>query len=439
MPWWVRAGLASAGLGRPALQPVARHTHRHTIAAALAALLTAGCGGGGGGTEPLPAFDTTLDVAVHDLNGDGRLDVAAVVWHVDGPPPHAGSVRVWLQRPDAPGVFAAPQRLAVGPDPARLRVADVDGDGRPDLVAMSSHASAVEGSPLVDTVAVLRQEPAAAGRFQPAQLLHAGARLADVAVADWDGDGLPDIVFSSYGAAARLGLWWNDRAQPGVFGAPAVTLRAGTGSAVAAADLNADGHVDLAFVADAGLYALTRDPAVARGFGAASLVLQTPLPTCLTPTDLDGDGLTDLVLGTRPNTLVGASGELQTLGNDPAQPGRFTVLQRLPQALHSWRCVAADLNGDGLMDVVSTGGGYAQQLFDDVIESFLGLNAPRGRLAAPPVLTVTRGTASGYTLALGDLDGDGRPDAVMPYEGGALWLRQDPLQPGAFLRVGPLP
>ena len=54
-------------------------------------------------------------------------------------------------------------------------------------------------------------------------------------------------------------------------------------------------------------------------------------------------------------------------------------------------------------------------------------------------LTVTDDTSSGLFLAAGDLDSDGRPDVVMPYEGGVLILRQDPARPGALLRGTALP
>lgn len=401
-------------------------------------LTLAGCGGGGGGGGgSIPPYDTAGGVVVHDLDGDGLPDVAAAVAYIAGPPPHAGAVKVWLQRPDAPGQFRTALRYAVGPDPSVLRVADLDGDGVPDLLAMSSHNSAVEGTPLVDEVSLLRGDPANRGRFLAATTLHAGARLADIAIGDLDGDGLPDIAFSSYNVGARLGLWWNDAAAPGRFGAP-VTLVAGAAAALAVADLDSDGRRDLAFVAGGTLWAALRNPVDARGFVAAVRLADEALPSCLTAVDLDRDGHVDLVLGSRASTAFGDAGELRTLRNDAGLPGRFMPLQRVALARYAWHGVVADFDGDGRPDLATTGGGWDGDLFDDIVEVLLGDPAQAGWLR-PPVQTVTNDTASGLFLAAGDLDGDGRPDVAMPYHGGVLVLRQDPARPGALLRSTALP
>lgn len=404
------------------------------LAAALLALAGCGSGGGDGALSP---FDSATDVVLHDFDGDGLTDVAVAVAHIAGPPPHAGSVKVWLQRTGMPGSFLPAARYAVGPDPSVLRVADVDADGVPDLVAMSHHASAVDGAPLVDEVTVLRGDPAQRGRFLGGTTLHAGTRLSDIVVADFDGDGLPDIAFSSYNVAARVGVWWGDAAAPGRFGVPA-TLVDGAAEALATADLDGDGRDDLAFVAGDAAWALWRDPAAARGFRAPVRLAGEPLPTCLTAVDLDRDGRSDLVLGSRSSTDFAAAGALQTLRNDAALPGRFVPLQRLALARRSWHCLAADFDGDGRPDLATTGGGWGGDLFDDIVEVLLADPAAPGRLR-PPAQTVTDDTSNGMYLAAGDLDGDGRSELAIPFQGGVLVLRPDPARPGALLRGTVLP
>ena len=410
-----------------------------SVACIAALLVLTGCGGGGGGggDRAIPPFDSAAGVVVHDLDGDGRLDIAAAVAHVDGPPPHAGSVKVWLQRADAPGSFRPATRYAVGPDPSVLRVADLDADGMPDLVAMSHHDSAVDGTPLVDEVTLLRGDPARRGQFVAGATLHAGVRLADLVVDDLDADGLADIAFTSYNVGARLAVWWNDAAASGRFGTP-VTVTAGVAATLVAADLDGDGRRDLAFVSGDAVWAAMHDPVGGRAFAAPVRLAVESLPTCLAAVDLDRDGHTDLVLGSRASADFGAPGALQTLHNDAAQPGRFVPLQRVALALRSWHCVVADFDGNGAPDLATTGSGYAGDLLDDIVEVLLGDPAQPGRLG-PPVPTVTNDTASGLYLAAGDLDNDGRPDAVMPYQGGVLILRQDPARPGALLRAAALP
>jgi hypothetical protein len=398
--------------------------------------LVAGCGGGGG--DALPRFDSAGDVAIADLDGDGRPDVVATVSDIDGPPPHEGIVKVWLQRADAPGSFHPATHWAVGPDPWELRVADVDGDRRPDLVVMSSHASAVAGAALVDAITVLRADPASPGSFRPPTTLHAGLRLVDIALADLDGDDLPDIAYTGIGdAGARLGLFWSRAAAPGRFEAPVDRAQPGAGALVAA-DLDADGRRDLAVVGGADgdqVWLHRRDPASARGLLAPVQIAATAAGslTDLLATDLDRDGRADLVLGTRSGSLFGAAGELVTLRQDAQQPGRFETLQRLPLARHTWEGLAADVDGDGRPDLVASGAGWDGVLADDVIEVFPGLAGADARFGAP-VRTVSKGTSSGWHLAAGDLDGDGRDELAMPFGAGVLLWRADPAAPGRLLR-----
>ena len=212
----------------------------------------------------------------------------------------------------------------------------------------------------------------------------------------------------------------------------------GAGSALATADLDGDGRNDLAFVAGDAAWALLRDPAATRGFRAPVRLADEARPTCLLAVDLDRDGRSDLVLGSRASTDFGSAGALQTLRNDAALPGRFLPLQRLALARHAWHCMAADFDGDGRPDLATTGGGWGGDLFDDIVEVFLADPALPGRLLAP-VQTVTDDTASGLFLAAGDLDSDGRPDVAIPYRGGVLVLRQDPARPCALLRGAALP
>lgn len=405
--------------------------------ALVSVLVVAACGGGGGGEGPIPAFDAVGGVVVADLDGDGLQDVAAAVAHVDGPPPHPGAVKVWLQRADQPGSFEPAARYEVGPDPWVLRVADLDGDGVLDLVAMSSHSSAVASAPLVDSVTVLRGDPAQRGRFMPGVALHAGARLADIATSDLDGDGAIDIAFTSYGADARVAVWWNDAAAPGTFAAPAQIVP-GAAGALVAADLDADGLRDLAYVVGDEVWTAPRLAGAARSFATPVRVGGGSLLTCLAPADLDLDGRTDLVFGSRATSDVGAPGELVSLRQDPALAGRFLPWQQLPLAVHAWPCVVADLDRNGWPDVVTSGAGVSPNLFDDLLAVFLDAHAVPGRLA-PAVQTVARDTSSGYHLAVGDVDNDGRPEVVMPYRGGVLAWRQDPAAPGALRRGLELP
>jgi hypothetical protein len=114
-------------------------------------------------------------LAVADLNGDGRPDFVEGSWD-----PVGETLSIILSNPD--GTYGPATVLAPGWTPGFIVVADVDGDGRPDLVVSDG----------AGPVSVLRNQ--GAGRFGPAVTYAAGARAGSAQAADFDGDGLPELV-----------------------------------------------------------------------------------------------------------------------------------------------------------------------------------------------------------------------------------------------------
>ena len=119
-------------------------------------------------------------VAVADLNADGKLDIVAA--HDDDP-----LVAVLLG--DGKGGFApaASTMLQTEKPVWGTAIADVNGDGKNDLVM---------GSPLGHNIAVLLGD--GKGGFQPSPSLPSGKLTNYVALGDFNKDGKPDIVASNY-------------------------------------------------------------------------------------------------------------------------------------------------------------------------------------------------------------------------------------------------
>lgn len=212
-----------------------------------------------------------------------------------------------------------------------------------------------------------------------------------VALGDFNGDGHPDLAttdqdYDSSEQGAVI-LWFGDgkgglRKGPALPGVDAVAL--------ATLDAEGDGDTDL----------LTGSPLqLWRQEGRGKLVPQyIPAPADLTEVDdlatgdVDGDGDVDIVF---------SSGARLGIGRNEGQ-GRWHV-QEVPQKLASFnepykRVALADVDGDQDLDILSLGK-----------KGNLLLNDGRGRFRHEQRLPSTHG----FCVAIGDLNGDARPDLVL--------------------------
>ena len=141
-------------------------------------------------------------VAVADVNADGRPDVVAVTGFDAGQ--GTGGATVYVLSGTAAGTLAAPATSYAVSSlyPESLAVADVNGDGRPDLVLGVGSRG---GTGAANDAAVLLNT--GGGAFGPATLYPAGEGTAYAAVADVNGDGRPDIIVAdgNGGSATSLG------------------------------------------------------------------------------------------------------------------------------------------------------------------------------------------------------------------------------------------
>lgn len=286
-------------------------------------------------------------------------------------------------------------------------VGDVTGDGSPDVVT-----GGMDGYVRVfDT----------GGRLVGEAGTGPGAVQSSPVLVDVDRDGVLDVtvgntagVVATYGfrgGTARI-IWWRQLNGPngqritGVFGTPAVT------------DLNGDGVLDVVVSSwDHYVYAFS----TAGNSGAGSILPGWPQhlfdTSWSSPAvgDVDGDGSPDVVVG----------GDCDGIAGQPCagSPGGFVWAFRRDGSLiwrHKvdgqvvWSSPAlADLNGDGRLDVVvGTGLNFGGSAGSFVL-------AVEGRSGARMWTAPTIGRVMA-SPAVGDVDGDGSPEAVVLSEGGQL-------------------
>lgn len=322
------------------------------IGARVAAMMSIlGCASGIGSRDVrIPPFWVYGQVVTADFNGDGRLDVAVASTFIEGSI-HADGVQVYLR--NTMGSVEAPITYPVGPGPWGLCAGDLDGDGLLDLIACSLATTAPQLNTPGDSgsLFVLRQNPAAPGHFLPTVWVPTGGAAAAVAVADLDGDGRPEVVVADgVHVNSRVLMLAQAPGQPGVL-LPPVTLPVGNGHGpgdLAVADLNGDGRLDLVLAAYDGVVVLYQQ---AGGVFSGPVQLGSGLRIVgVAVADLDGDGRLDIVAAnTRDVLSVDRAGStllvlLQT------QPGAFTATH-LPTVDNAKRVAISDLNGDGRPDI----------------------------------------------------------------------------------------
>lgn len=264
------------------------------------------------------------NIALADLDGDGRLDVVASRLFEE-------TVTVWLQT--AQGVFDQGRSFAgVSNARGQLRVGDVNGDGRPDIVMTSGQFD------INRALTVLLQS--ADGRFDTRQSYPLAGEVGGtaLALADMNGDGRVDVVVHS---PRSTGVWIFRQAVDGTLEAPRVTASPFEGTEIVLQDLNGDGRPDIALKVHGVMVHLQ---AADGSFGAGYQYVGNANGSTMIAVDLNRDGRMDLVLG-GPYVLsnLGAAAvpsSAQSVGKralgraaGATEPvGRFSRLARLPIA-----------------------------------------------------------------------------------------------------------
>jgi Bacterial Ig-like domain (group 3)/FG-GAP-like repeat len=248
-------------------------------------------GNGDGTFQSAVAYDSggcgTWSVAVADVDGDGKRDIVAAN-NCSGSGGTSSTVGVLLGKGD--GTFQPAVTYAAGVNAWSIAVADIDGDGKPDLMIGSCASSDCA----TGTVTVLLNK--GDGTFQtPVSYDSGGSQGISVAVADVNGDGKPDLLIANY-FSASIGVLLGK--GDGTF-LPVVTYNSGgkQPNSVAVADVNGDNKPDL-IVAN-----LADGPSVLLGNGDGTFqTARTYAPGGVNPlaiaaADLNVDGQLDLVVG----------------------------------------------------------------------------------------------------------------------------------------------
>ena len=390
-----------------------------------------GLGNGQFGTPSYPAWWSGQpdEMAIGDFDGDGHLDVAS-------PGRNTEPDAIYYGRGN--GTFHTPRQVTLTSPPLHVASGSLGGDSRPDLVVTSRSAN---------SMSILLSN--GLGSWAPADTLILPATPAGrrIAVADLNADGRSDIVVG-YSNAAMISVWLT---QPsGLPGARTdLVVPATTTVDLQIADLDNDTVPDIMWAQQPTSF--SGDPIRwFRGLGggafAAAQALTVNASQCFTVGDLSGDGIADIATtlgntavlvaiasapGVFPSTTSYGSLSVQNrqiviadLDGDPYPDlalhdqngvlrlhglggGAFAspvVTGRESSGGTNVYCEARDLDGDGVDDLVS---GLPSNSRLRVARFGTG-----GTLVGNPILAISLGSTTPANIALADVDGNGTFDIL---------------------------
>jgi hypothetical protein len=327
------------------------------------------------GERGSPSF--SIAAIVHDLNADGRPDIASTL----------GTLYVELALAAPPvGRFSPQVAYSVGFDPIDVDAGDFDDDGIVDLVTVNNNSMDVSILFGVGDGTFVPELPRRVGLFP---------RAADIA--DFNGDGLDDVVVANSGDNS-ITILMSSLDQPRRLPIR-MDLDAGFSPwNVEAADVNHDGSVDVV-VANRG----SRDVSLFWGNGDGTFSEENYYRTTFGANDVEvgdfnGDSVSDIIVaGSHIQVLSGS-----VIGDRVA----FSMSSTISAVTSNDDTLlnSADMNGDGLVDILAAGSFAGEP-------SSILLNSGQGTFLSAVRVYNMFGWAA-VMRATGDLNADGRSDIV---------------------------
>lgn len=326
------------------------------------------------------------DVTVADLNGDGNADLVAA-----GYDSHTISVR--LGKGD--GSFTVKTDFWAGRFPTSVVAADFNGDGNEDLAVTNNNHTAHHDA--ADKVSILLGD--GNGGFAAKTDFEAGGyRQHSITVADFNGDGNTDLAMVNHSPRhGTVSVLLGDGS--GGFTAATVFHVGNFPRSVIVADFNGDGNEDLVTTSGSGYGGKA---AILLGDGSGGFAANTGLHAgtrlaSATTADFNGDGNADLATANYDDTVS------VLLGNGKGGFAAKTNFHIRYSSYYSATSVtAADFNGDGNADLVTTAANYGVSVL---------LSNGNGGFASETDFKVANNPGS-VTAAAADFNGDGNMDLV---------------------------
>jgi len=347
-------------------------------------------------------------LVVADINGDGKADIIATSAPQSSGPPTSGKLLVYLSHGD--GTFAAAASVTSYTSGADMIVADVNKDGKPDIEFLSSDTSGVS------SLNVLLGK--GDGTFSPnISTVLTGTALFGLAAADVNGDGNPDLLIGACCGNTLASISYGN--GDGTFSTNTGLSIGPSTNGVAFADLNNDGRPDLLLATNQQLVTSLNE------FGTTSTLAATTTTLVLSPSSPVAGQSVTFKATVAPSTGSGTPTGTVTFYDGTTSLGTGTLASGVASSTAALTAGSHSITASYVGDTT-----YSESVSPAVNVTVSAL-APTATKLTASATTAVSGSSLTFTASISETAGSATPTGMVTFYDGSTSLGSGTLASGA--------